>query len=661
MSLLEGLPSREVSSFGGAWPSQDAPLVDFRGALVSENVEFSTGQVLARHGFASIGAANTIARSMFAWYAPFSQAASKVDVVLAWYDGTNLNIANLYDPTSLVTVAPVSGTPWGATHAVAGLRLFTAWFTSAQLAACPGQVTTVKSDGTMVTDKLFSPPLTYTPSAPTEPGAGSVTAGLHRFGYIVEDRSGFTTRLSPDSGSVTPPDITSFQPIEFTAAGSKNIQFVLNTTWPTNAVAVSICMTTIDSLNQYYVVPGSRTTVTGGSLESHTITVDISDDDLAATGVDATRYLFKLTQTPSGTSPCSPSRVGTYGTRMVYKVTIVNNQGNGIDSLYISDKNDHQTITADQHMRQLPGQKPMTTFFEMGLLYVLGPHEIWAYSDNGDVPATWADPELIDGGHGTLSIRGVEVSPSGQRAWIADQSGFFVFTGAKLENPVNLMQLSDWNRINWGAAHTLQIKDDPSLRRVIVTVPLDGATTPTHRMTFYYADGLEWDQVKYSLDSNNGYAAGAIEIVRNELRSQEAENAKKLELWLGPVSSGPILRQLSDADTNPYRDNAGAIHSIYRPALFPGRGNAQGVLHHHGFRMRVKGSGSLAPVMYSIDGTKSFTCRTATLASAPNAELVFLGDIRSELATAELNTNTADTWWVLSGICWYYSFWATQR
>lgn len=689
MSLLRDYQSSELGSFGGAWLLQDPSMVPQSAALRSQNVEFAAGMVGVRKGFGQVNTGayplaltNTSVREMYCWYAPFSDInTSYGDAALVALDVLDLTDVVLgivtikglatYNLGAGVAIGGLSTLPVGASFTGVGMRLYYAYFDVAQHSAgtMGGCATAYGSAGSLAfagtANSLFPGPSTYAPST-SEPGAGLVTAGVHRVGYLIEYKNGFTTRVSPDTGA-TYASLNTFAPITFTATGSKNARLTITNTWDAEVVAISAIMTTTTNLNQYYIVPGSRTAVSA----SFTITFDITDADLSSQGIDATPYLYWTTQAGSATGgpvvtlkPFLTRHLCLWGDRMAYLATQVDNNGTSVDVVYVSERNNYQAVTSDQHIIQLPGQRSTVTLFSMGgNHYIAGPHEIYAVSDNGDVPATWSAPRLIDGRFGTQAIHGVEVSPSGNYAWIADQSGLYLFTGAPITSlPASYQQSPDWDRINWASAYCIKIKDDASNTRVQVMVPLDGATSPSHIMTFDYTRGSTWDAIQYSLDSvAAGYGLGSMELVRNDLAGQATGNQGKVELWLGSTTIlKPILRRMSDVDTNPYRDNAAlAINASYRTCPLPERGGVINI--HHGFHARLKGSGVIIPVLRDIDAARSFTCRSVTLAAAPDADILCLADLRGELGYVEFATNTLDYYWKLAYLKYYYSPYLIQR
>jgi hypothetical protein len=706
MSILNDYPFIEMTDFGGAWIFSDPSVVRRQGALLARNVDYAQGEVGLRKGFGATGldtSWNKQAWEMHAWYGPFNAqgVGGYTDQLLVWIApndptapaGSRVYIGNMTAPTGgAVEMENLGGS--GATGLVGasfvgdGMRLYASFYTSIQrelLSSPQGRVYCLTFTGSALTGTviiLFPGPYTYAMGG-SEPSGGVVTVGTHYYGYLVEYISGFVTRASPDSGAngskvpPIPPDVTTFNPFAFTSAGGNKVLLtcpgwgsVTGIPPPagsfdhTKVVAISIIMTTGTNPSQFYIVPGSRTPVATAAASG--ILIDISDDELADTGTDATPYMYWLTQgTNNGIGPFYPSHISLWGDRMAYKAYVFDNQNNKVDAIYVSERNNYQQITADQHVIQLPGQRNIITMFHMGTVnYILGPHEIFSVTDNGDIPISWAPPHMVDGRHGTLAIHGVEVSPSGNYAWIVDQGGLFLFTGGPItELPISYEQTPDWNRINWEAAWSIKVRDDGANKRVYVLVPLDGAANPTHIMMWEYTAGTSWDRVRYSLQTIGGaYPVQSISLVRNDIPAAVVGNKKKVELWLGARTNQTMLRMKSEADASRYNDNGSAIDSVYRTSPFPGRDSGQSLIHtHHGFKLRITGAGTITPKIYDIDGLNSFTCRPLTLGPTPNADELFLADLNAEHAFLEIASNALSTNWNLVYVSWYYSPWLIQR
>ncbi len=549
---------------------------------------------------------------------------SSLGNLLVWYR-TSDNALRLIDISAPSAITVIAGDLLGyaATFANAGARLYCAFFLANGRGASGARVITFQN-AAFVNDLCFSPPLTYVPSAPTEPSTGVVTQGPHLFGYRIEYRNGFLTRPSPDTGVGTP-SVSTFAPVAFTAAGGANLSWTLNTAWPAGAVNVYMMMTTVANPNQFFFVPGAVEAVVGGTTMSITFTVDISDDELFATGRDVTDSLLLLTNTTLDVPPFFPSVVGTHGDRMFYVTTVADNVGNQSGAIYMSNKNAYQEISADLSLIQLPGLQDIVTAISLdGALYIFGPQWTYRTTDNGSAPVTWAAPALVDGRRGTLAVRGAEVSPGGTYAWVAAQDGLYFFNGyfgGSPDNkgtPISYYQQDIWDRINWEVANTLVIKDDSAVHKVYVMVPLDGATVPNYLLTWDYTNGFDPTKAQFSLDSIRNYSPSAMDVVQNSLPGTATGVVKRRELWLGPSTAASILRRNATGDPLPYRDAIQPIGTVYETSLFPHYGKSKGeVFQHHGADYRVKGSGTLSIITYELDHAQQFDLLDIDLATRP--------------------------------------------
>lgn len=647
-----------VSDFQGSQNALDAADIPPGRALLAQNCEFFRGQVRTRSGFASAFAAGEQTASLYNWLSSLGNYA-------VWLlPATGVRAIKVTDssPTKATIGTLTAATAVGAFFAPSGPRLYAAAYNSSGAAVDHGKVIGYQGSA-FYADNLFAPPMTYTPSAPTEPGAGYITAGSHRIGYVVEHRSGYFGRPSPDSGTGTPSTAT-FQPVTKVAAGSKNFSITLNpTAWPTSAAKVHIVMTPVNNPNLYCLVPGANATVTGGASDSKTIVWSISDEDLVATGQDVTNNLFFFSQTTAGVAPFQPSACFVYGDRMVYLTTTADLTGGTISAAYVSNRNNYQQVSADKHLVMLPGQQNITTGFTMqGNLYLLGPSYTYATHDTGVDPVEWPTPTLVDGRRGTQCKRGVSVASTGDRAWIANEGGLWMFDGTAYANlPVSYYN-SDWSRINWTYAPAqLQVVDDPTAKRVYVLAPLDAATTPSHVLVWDYTRGFTADKASYSLWLVGGsYAPGSIAMVQNELNGTVASNKYRVELWVGSSATGDILRLKSAADSNVYRDGSSAIQWIYQTGLMPQGSSSQLVRHHGGF-FGVSGSGTLAITGKHLDDSWTQAATSVTLAAAPGKTIQRLFYRVGEPMSWYLTTNATDAYCALSDLTHFHSPYTLQR
>jgi hypothetical protein len=607
-------------SFGGGWSYQDPTQVPSSNGLQAQNVSFIKGrsgmQVGTRLGYSVAFATTDEISAMSNWI-------SDLGNLLLWYRASDQSVWAI-DITNqpLPQVELIAGSLIGiaATFSQAGARLFLSFFTVSGQGASGARILTYQSG--FVNDLAFLPPITYVPPPPSEPGPGNSTPGLHLFGYLIEYRSGFITRPSPDSGVGTNPNINTFTPIAYTVGGGTYLSWSLTTTWPVGAIAVHPMMTAFGNPAQWFIPQGLSQAVVGGASSTITFIINISDQQLLATGQDVTYSLTLLTNSVSNVPQFYPSVVLTHGNRMVYVCQIPNNVGGLSSALFVSAIGAYQQIDPALSLIQLPGLRDITTCISMdGVLYMFGPEWTYQTTDNQGDPSTWATPQLIDGSRGTLAIRGVQVAPSGTYAWVAAQDGMYYFQGTFPALPISYNQDHIWNRINWNAAQAIQIVDVPHKRTVTVLACLDGATTPNAELVWDYTLGFTPSAANFSgPDFLQGFNMGAIASVKNSLPGAVTAASQQQELWLGSSLHDGILRNNQSTDVNPYLDNGFPIFSTYETSLFPNMGgkSAKGVIyHHHGADYRLTGNGVAQIQAFSLDHAQVFNVLPVTLSQSP--------------------------------------------
>lgn len=641
--------STKLTEMRGAWTYFDATDVRNPFALIANNCEFIEGEAITRFGFGQAYNVNEAMTSLDNWVSSLGNFA-------LWFKpSTGLRISSVSSPSPSDIISETG--PFAAVCAVAGARNYVALFNATGVSTTHGYVISYSSG--MVSDKLFPPPINYTPSAPTEPAAGVVTKGTHYLGYRIIYRSGFKGRPCPNAASGTPgPD--TFQPVSFTAAGLKNLSWTLNTAWPTGAVFVQIIMTPVSNSAQWYEVPNARAAVVGGTSHSVAITFDISDEELRQPDVeDAVSSQFLMTQTMANAAPFYPHSIFACGNRMAYVTTTTDSAGNAVGTLFVSERDRFQEIYAARSIVQCPELPLVATGCFIGsTVYLFGPNGTYATSDTGLDPVQWPTPRPISNSIGTRSTRGVKVWPDGDGAWVVDSGGLQILQGdSYASKPISYAQTDVWRRINWTYAHMVQVCEDPDRKVVFVLVPLDEATAPSHILSWNYSRGRAWDRADYSPWTIASFDIGAIGMIQNDWSGAATENVKQVELCVGPSDADYLLRLKTVHDTTPYRDNAStAISWQYRTMLLP-PGNQGDLLLHHGGYVRAYGSGTLTPKLVGRDAsfTQNFV-NTITLAAAPGGEYTrTIAGRLAEQASLDFTMNTVDHYCHLSGYRHFYS------
>lgn len=658
-AVIEDCLQFEVDDFPGP-----ALLLDERpnkSALLARNVEYLPGQVATRAGFPR---AFTSASGAVAITTLYNWIQSGLNRLIYLWGGTDVNSRDLTTGVEDTILVGVPGTTKAMSNAQGGPRLFMAFYDNMGNGTTQGRVWDgLFTSGNAEVDKLFQRPLkpaTEMTIGVVEGGIGNISQGLHNVAVIFTTRNGYTQQPSPSSG----PGLTGVAPATITAVGGSQLTVTITPVgnWPAwlraGMINVQVIMTPVVNPSRYFFVPGATASVAGGFNAPVSIVVDIDDVTLQAdTGLDVlgAGYFDLLEMAFDDSGPFFPSVVLEFNNRLVYITQIFDSDlVQKVTIAYISDQYNYQSISADQSSISLPGFRQMVTGFPLGnVIYWLGPHWTYASADNTGKPVTWAPPQLVDGRIGTFSPRGVDVNVSKRIAWVADKSGLYPFTGYYPLRPTSYYQTPDWNRINWAVAPAgmVQVKDHPPKTRVVVMVPLDGATTPTHLMTFDYTNGITPEEIKYSLDPiGGGYLPGAIEVTQNN-------STKQTELWVSPTAAtGIVLRQAAGV----FNDNGAGIDSRYqcRPSPDP----SPSPLRVIGAHFRAKGSGNLNVTSFPFDQNYSKVLGAIALAAAPGLEpFRFIDQQADSVSLLFDNGAVPDAYFILSRIRLYYNQWAAMR
>lgn len=670
--MLPDCLKKETVTFLGPWTRVDPYSVDMDHALFAQNVSYLKGQIAKRFGISSpyggllndnSGHSLAGATAMTNWL-PLVSGAPR-NYILLFSTGNGVPAVNgvYYFTVDGTTIPPVTApqivadnVSKGAYFSDAGSRMYMGFYDANGVGSAGGQVFDPTGNWT---DPLFPSPMIDLPVV-TDSGAGLITAGLHRVGYLLTFRSGYTTQ---PCATVIVGSTPTFNPYPYSSAGSKTAQFSITATFPTGAATIQVIMTTSTNPNKYFLVPGAIVPVTAG-LHTYTFTFSIDDIDLVE-AEPADGFFDLLTTAPlSSTPPFKPSVIIPYLERMVY-ITV---DALGFPVAYASDPSLYQSLTDKGHRISLPGNRRITTAFQLhGVLYLLGPHWTYSISDAGGTPVSWpGGPQLVDGAIGTLSPYGVYVNLALAYAWVADTEGLYLFLGGQYPQlPVSYHQADWWARINWNVPTKVFVFDNKDTKTVTVIAPLDGATLPTHRLTWDYTDGIDPSQVKFSPHIYSGFAPGCGAIVQNDA-------TKILEQWMISATTGAVMRDNNGTEAHPYRDSIptgsvptnSPINTIYESALQPGQDGPHGFLHmHHGAHLRFRGNGAIQPTFFASDHSYSFNGGGNITLPATGQPEVFApcNGFQNEHASLQIQENTLDGFFLLSKLTHYYTMSATRR
>jgi hypothetical protein len=646
MAFLPDATPVTIEQFSGAWvPSAqlvDAEKIPLINGRLSENMRFFGSNTQTRFGYQVAFSPANIITALINWL--FLNGTTPANYAAFYVPGVGLRIANLASPTASTVMTETTGAT--ASLCTVGARIYSAFMDSNGIGVAQGQVYGFGVGA----DPLFAAPIATSPTF-SELGGTFTTVGAKRFGYLIQTRNGYITKPSPATG-------TEFTAASYTSLGGAILMSVdpPSHVWPSYALNVAPIMTTTANPNRFFIVPpvfpGGSSWFPVSGVAPTLMLIEATDDQLTANGIDATPYLNQLGQTVSGVAPIKPSVIAPYGQRIAYQCL----DAAGVPVTYFSDSSQPQSINAATSGVYLPGNLSTTSGNALReTFYIFGPHWTYASTDSNGDPVTWAQPQLVDGSIGAAGPFCVALSATQNFLWVVDEAGLYLFQGGSYAaRPVSYWQSATWQRINFAATTKIMVVDHKSNQRVIVIAPLDGATTPTHSLSWDYSLGQSPEEVQFTLNSLAGYEMGAVAMMQNN-------TTKHVEPWLAPSSASySVLRENDGTEDFPFRDVDQPINSTYEYAPVP-RDLQGNVIMHHGAQIRVRGSGTLNFEVFSLDQQDSVGPWQIPLSETPNSEILQRFYIRTEMASGRFNTNALDEWFNLSRVDHYFTTGSPSR
>lgn len=445
-----------------------------------------------------------------------------------------------------------------------------------------------------------SAPSGFTLGAATSASSGSVEAGIHLLAVAYVTSSGFITAPGPSIFT------------QYTAPGSFKIDVSSLPIGPSTTAARYILASKsipaeIFNGDQFgyelFFVPDGLI----NDNSSTTATIDFFDADLQ----ESADYLIdNLAQIPAGLG------VGVYNGRLI----LWGEDGNEftVRASAVGEPESFSSISGFFNIDPSDAESGVRNCFEhRKSLIICTSNRLYQTSDNDSDPSTWA-VNSIDKSVGTecfgvvtvLDARGVNTD----RVWIASRPGLINFEGyaRKPELSYNIEKI--WQRINKAKFNLVQVVDDPIKHRILVSVPLDAATSISHILVGDYTEcftvygtidekKIKWDI--WTLPDNVVSIVGDLDSTTRE------------PVYHFAIDNDTIVT-MKDGLTNDYGN---AIPTPYFVTDLKFR--IPGWIHHFGgLKFRVTGSGTFTIDLYPEDGyPSSGTSITGlTLATAPNSE-----------------------------------------
>jgi hypothetical protein len=699
MGLLDGRDSAIQNTFGGADQLSDIESVQPPNCIAIQNCEFvGPAQVRPRRGFSVLYSLNKALGTIWSWFQEMYNRLLYLDVTNP--SSPAVWSIDLVANTTIEVVSSGLGSAAGMFNAAVGFREIMAFYDKTGLATSQGRVwdgtynsgTGMPNVEALFPRTLLTTEVTFTFSEPSASSPG-LDAGSHTFAIAITTWNGAQAPPGPWNGAGI------LSPQSFTSSGGKNLNIELSpaSTWPAWVNQIQIMMTPNDNPNNWYLVPGTITTVPRGSSLPVNITFSISDNTLEAEGLNVTvsgttPSLFSLySQSSTGTGPFNPHCVVAFGTRMVYLSRLPSPDGiSSQGAIFVSEPQKPQFITLAFHLLNLPEFLDTVTAAVLNaVLYIFGPDWTFGFSDNTQYPVEWAPCITVSRFIGSPFIKGVLANTARQILWVAAKQGLFAFSGGSYTVlPASYEQgAGDWNQINFAqaqttAANALEIVDYPDQRLVIVKAPIGvGQTVANYMLVWDYSMGYDFETIRYCgkwwiNTANQGQLPiGAIALVHS--------NNQFEELWVASGSAtitGKIYRQkyipidASQAASGPlYNDDSQGIDARYRTAspLATGGSSATGqpptmgmdeaLYQWIGATIRITGAGAISITAYGADQQNPVPLRTLFPTLTPGTPYFVAADLQGHSIHYEIsNQAVAGAYFYLTLIHHWYSQWLEQ-
>lgn len=452
------------------------------------------------------------------------------------------------------------------------------------------------------------PPTGFTLAAANSATSGKVEAGYHLFAVCNITSSGFITAPGPAIFAILNTPGARKVDLSGIAVGGAGVVGRL-------IVATKSILTTLYNGNQYgwelFFVPSA---VINDNV-STTLTVDFFDADL----IDSADYLIdNLSTVPAGLGLCSYSgrlvSWGENGNQFTARVSepLQPEVFSSVDGFITIDGSDAES-----------GIKNAAPYRNKLLLATS--NRWYSTSDNDSAPSTWNVGDAIDKSSGTecfgiatvLDARGSNTD----RLWFADKSGLISFEGYARRPELTWNIENIWKRINKAVFNLIQVVDDPSNHRIMITVPLDAATAISHVLYGDYSDAftvygtIDEKAIKWSIWT---FPSAPVSMMGD---TDAVTKASIIHLALSGGNTYDLKQGVLSDDGN-------AIDSYVKLSLKTAALNW--INHFGGIKLRANGSGILQVTLFGEDDILSQTLLSPTLAALPGQEYDLLANFKNE-------------------------------
>lgn len=477
-------------------------------------------------------------------------------------------------------------------------------------------------------------PTGFTLGVAESASSGKIEAGIHLFAVAFITSTGFISAPGPDIFATL--TATGGFSADLSNIGLGGPSVIGRVILSTKAIPISLFTGNLFGYELFFI---PNATITDNTTTTYT--ASFYDADL----LDSADYLLdNLSSIPAGLGVfVYNGRLGTWadnGNEYTVRLSSTNDPESfsNVDGFFTIDPSDGGN-----------GVRNIIEFRKN--LYVFESNRIFVTSDNGGAPSTW-QVDVVDKSSGTecfgisqvLDARGL----NNERVWIADRSGLVVFTG-NVVRPELTFNIEDvWKRINKIYFNLIQVIDDPTNHRILVSVPLDSATAISHVL---YADYSKAFTVYGTIDHTA--VKWSIWTFPSAVKSMAGDVDATTEL---PIIHFALASNIYDLKTGITNDFSTAITSFFRTSL---KAKFEGWINHFGYmRLRVVGGGTLATTLYSEDGVNPTSGPSFSLSSTPGLEPDSLINYFNEKMSVKLGVTSIDDHYTVSRVdIWAKEMW----
>jgi hypothetical protein len=654
MSFLVNSPGQEIREFKGATFRDEETDRDPRYGLLARNVEFPPGGVGTRRGFVNVFDTGRI-WSMFFFPHPNGTAYLLYVVLNPSPLRYDLMVRNLESGVSTLLWASYDAVKLQC--AIHGSRVYIAGVNSNGNGIYP-----LVWDGDPAHTPTYCFPLplqvgtNYTYSSADNMTVTGVDGGTYRWLVSFRTQEGYWTIPSPYAGNAVQGFFEFPLVHNATGAFSFTLTVTPNTTWPSWVDSIQFFISVPDNPNAFYVVPRPLPTGLGGT--STPVTVTITEASLEIRGWEPADKYFGQIVYVNGGSVWGAKAAINWGNRVVW---VVNNFGGGVSDGYVgqdcfipSDPDEPQRITASRHLKNLSGNRVITSMEVLGGA-LIGFSEDWveSWADNGDYPVTFSNPEEISNSMGAPGWGCTQGNKDQPYLLVMNQQGLWRLEGSKFSSQPLTWGLDGlWQSISWGLPE-IGICVEHDVIRKHIWVAYTAKVGGQGMMFLSYAHGRGLKELDYAEVTfpDTLFRVSDMRMVSNPLTNVR-------EMWFcGDYgeSNGRVARQKSleagDSISTLYTDTGGTrIDSVYEISPLPS-GFVMDMMDFVGFILRVKGSGSLLFTAWAFDHVRSQTnpAHAITLSTAPGKFAYRLLNLQSEKCSLSFtNSSEAGSWFSLS-------------